>query len=141
MQTSDAAYKAIMEEGFAKANFIRELGMRPTGIGPGWVEAELDVDERHCQQNGFPHGGLIATMADHCAGGAAMTLCGPGQFVLTLEFKTNFLRAVKTGRLACRAEVLKPGKAFSVVEASVYADDAERVLLAKTTATLAVMGA
>lgn len=139
MQAPNPAYRQVIEAGFVGANFVRELGITLKDCGPGWVEACLTLESRHLQQHGFPHGGLIATMADHCAGGAAMTLCAPGQYVLTLEFKTNFLKTTKAARLLCRADVLKPGKAFSVVEACVFADDGEPVLLSKTTATLAVM--
>lgn len=139
MQAPNPAYRQVIEAGFAGANFVRELGITLKDCGAGWVEASLVLEPRHLQQHGFPHGGLIATMADHCAGGAAMTLCAVGQYVLTLEFKTNFLKTTKATRLLCRADVLKPGKAFSVVEACVFADDGEPVLLSKTTATLAVM--
>lgn len=139
MQAANPAYRQIIEAGFAGAHFVRELGITLKDCGPGWVEASLTLETRHLQQNGFPHGGLIATLADHCAGGAAMTLCPSGQYVLTLEFKTNFLKTTKAKQLLCRADVLKPGKTFSVVEASVFADDGVRVLLSKTTATLAVM--
>ena len=141
MHTPNPDYRKAIEQGFAAAPFIRDLGITLKDCGPGWIEAELSLSERHLQQNGFPHGGLIATLADHCAGGAAVTLCPPGQFALTLEFKTNFLKAAKTSYLTCRADVLKHGKSFSVVEACVYAAEGAPVLLAKTTATLAIMGA
>lgn len=132
-------FSHLIRQGFDAAPFVREIGMRPVGVGEGWVEAALDVQERHLQQNGFPHGALIATLADHCAGGAASTLCGPGQYVLTLEYKINFLRAHKAARLTCRAEVLKPGRQFTVVESVVHADGEKPVLLAKASVTLAVM--
>ena len=141
LQAVNPDYRVRIEQGFARANFIRHLGIALVDCGPGWVDAALLLKEDHWQQNGFPHGGLIATLADHCAGGAAMTLCRHEQYVLTLEFKTNFLRAVRCAKLACRAEVLKPGKAFSVVESCVFANDGERILLSKTIATLAVMSA
>jgi len=139
MQASNPDYRATIEQGFVAAPFVRDLGITLKECGPGWIEAELILAERHLQQNGFPHGGLIATLADHCAGGAAVTLCPPGRFALTIEFKTNFLKAARASRLTCRADVLKHGRSFSVVEACVFADEATPVLLAKTTATLAVM--
>jgi uncharacterized protein (TIGR00369 family) len=141
MEAPNSDYRKVIEHGFAAAPFIRDLGITLKDCGPGWIEAELTLAERHLQQNGFPHGGLIATLADHCAGGATVTLCPPGHYALTLEFKTNFLKAARTSRLTCRADVLKPGKSFTVVEACVFAGDAAPVLLAKTTATLAIQGA
>ena len=60
-------------------------------------------------------------MADHTAGGAATTLVAKDEFVLTLDFSVNLLRATQARRLRCRAQVLKPGSRFSVVESEVYA--------------------
>ena len=133
-------YKAMVEAGFAAANFIGDLGIAPLDCGPGWVEAGLDILPRHLQQNGFVHAGVQATLADHTAGAAAFTLVEAGMTVLTLEFKVNLLRPGQCERLLCRAEVLKPGKTVSVVEAEVYAlVNGEKRLFSKTMVTLAVV--
>ena len=86
------------------------------------------------------HAGVLATLADHCAGAAATTLLAPGEFVVTAEYKINLLRGARGPRLHCRAEVLKPGQSLSVVEASVFAErDGKRELVAKLNATMAVV--
>lgn len=78
-------YRELVEQGFAAASFVGDLGIRPLDCGPGWVEAGLDILPRHAQQNGFIHAGVQATLADHAAGAAAATLVEEGQTVLTLS--------------------------------------------------------
>ena len=133
-------YRELVEAGFAAANFVCDLGIRPLDCGPGWVEAAVDILPRHAQQNGFIHAGVQATLADHTAGVAAITLVEKGSTVLTLEFKVNLLRPALCERLLCRAEVLKAGRQVTVVEAEVFALVAgERRLFSKATVSLAVV--
>lgn len=84
----DSNIPASVNEIFYRADFVRDLGMKITGLGPGWCETTLAVQKRFHQQHGFVHGGVIASMADHTAGGAAYTAAAGGD-VLTLEFKIN----------------------------------------------------
>ena len=135
-----AAVQALVKRGFEGAPFVRDVGLQFVACGPGWCEASLDLQPRHFQHTGVVHAGVITTLADHCAGGAAQLMCGPGDHVVTLEFKVNLLRPGLGARLTCRAEVLKPGKSFHVVEAQVFAHRGEdKVLVAKLNATLAVV--
>ncbi|WP_454256182.1 PaaI family thioesterase [Pseudomonas sp. Marseille-Q8238] len=138
--TPHPRYRELVETGFTAANFIGDLGIRATDCGPGWVEAELDIQPRHLQQNGFIHAGVQATLADHSAGAAAATLVAEGQTVLTLEFKLNLLRPARGQCLLCRAEVLKAGRQVSVVEAEVFSlEGGEKYLFSKATVTMAVV--
>jgi uncharacterized protein (TIGR00369 family) len=138
MEASDALHR-----GFRDAPFIAHLGIELVDIGPGWCEATMDLAEWHRQQNGLVHAGVIATLADHCAGAAASMGLGPGEYVVTAEFKINLLRGARGKRLHCRAEVLKPGRRLAVVESQVWVepDTGERELVAKLNATMAVLRA
>jgi len=131
--------KAI-EQGFRNAPFVAHLGIELEALGPGWCEARLDVQPWHMQQTGVVHAGVLATLADHCAGAATTTQLAPGEFVVTAEYKINLLRGARGERLHCRAEVLKPGQTLAVVEAQVFAELAgQRELVAKLNATMAVI--
>lgn len=132
-------HKAI-EQGFRNAPFVEHLGITLEGLGPGWCEAKLELQPWHLQQTGVAHAGVIATLADHTAGAAATTPLAPGEYVVSAEFKINLLRGARGERLHCRAEVLKPGKTLSVVEAVVYVERAgKREMVAKLNATMAVI--
>ncbi|MGP0172057.1 PaaI family thioesterase [Pseudomonas sp. NCHU5208] len=129
-------YRELVEQGFANANFIQDMGIRASACGPGWVEAELDILPRHLQQNGFIHAGVQTTLADHAAG----ALVADGQTVLTLEFKVNLLRPARSSRLYCRAQVLKAGRQATVVESEVFGEEnGQKRLYSKASVTMAVV--
>lgn len=133
-------YRKALEQGFSHAPFVAHLGIELEALGPGWCEAGLALQPWQLQQTGVAHAGVIATLADHCAGAAASTGLAPGEFVVTAEYKINLLRGARGERLHCRAEVLKPGQTLVVVEASVYAlRGPEREMVARLNATMAVV--
>jgi uncharacterized protein (TIGR00369 family) len=137
MTPLNADYAEVIRGIFSQARFISELGIQLHDLGPGWCETELVVTPRHMQQNGFIHAGVQATMADHTAGAAAATLMPAGKIVLTVEFKINLLRPAVGERLRCRADVVKPGKTISFVEAAVYAlQNKEAKLVSKLVTTM-----
>jgi len=134
----EAAATDRVREIFYLANFIRDLDIRLDKCAEGICETSMVVQERLRQQHGFIHGGVIATMADHTAGGAARSVSGEKD-VLTVEFKINYLRPALGDRLRCTATVLRAGKAVIVAEALVYASNAgKEALVAKLTETLFV---
>lgn len=127
---------------FESAPFIRELGIKLTKCEPGRLETALVLQEKHMQQNNFVHAGVVATLADHSAGGAGGTLIGPGQIVLTVEYKINLLRPAVGDRLRCEAEVIKNGRTIIVADSNVFAVKGSRErLVARATVTLAVVKA
>jgi uncharacterized protein (TIGR00369 family) len=125
-----------VESIFYQANFVRHLNIRVDKVSEGVCETSLVVQERLLQQHGFIHGGVLATMADHTAGGAASSVSGDKD-VLTVEFKINYLRPAIGDRLRCMASVLRGGKTVIVAEALVYAASADKeTLVAKLIETL-----
>jgi uncharacterized protein (TIGR00369 family) len=125
---------------FNAAPFISSLGITLVSMGRGYCETSLTIEHRHLQQDGFVHAGVQATLADHSAGGAAATLVGPDQFVLTVEFKINLLKTAKGHTLRCKAAVLKSGSRLTVVESEVSCESGgESTLVSKATATIAVV--
>lgn len=128
-------------EVFQTANFIRDVGYELVEIDGGRCKSRLELKERHMQQNNFVHAGVLATMADHTAGGAAATLVGEKEVILSVEFKVNLLRPALGDELICEATVLKNGKTLIVAESEVYGVKKGRAkLVAKATITLAVVG-
>ena len=136
-------WRRMVERGFAEAPFVHENGIRLDACVPGRVESSVELTPHHLQNTGVPHAGLMATLADHSSGAAAISLTAPGEIILTAEFKISLLRAVVAKKLHCRAEVVRPGSQLCFVEASVEAEtaDGERRLVARASVTLAVLGA
>jgi acyl-coenzyme A thioesterase PaaI-like protein len=46
---------------FDSANFVRDLNIRLAGVGDGWCETTLDIQDRFRQQHGFVRGGVIGS--------------------------------------------------------------------------------
>ena len=104
-----------------------------------YCETVLIPSERHRQQHGLIHAGVMATMADHTSGCAARGAVGLDEDVVSVEFKINFLRPAVADRLRCRARVLRAGKMLVVCEAEVFAENhSEEKLVSKAMVTLAV---
>src|SRR5258708_13149705 len=93
---------------FDSANFVRDLGMQLTQIGDEYCETILRPSERHRQQHGLIHAGVMATMADHTSGCAARGAVGLDQDVVSVEFKINFLRPAIADPLRSRARLFPP---------------------------------
>ena len=121
---------------FEKAPFVQELGIKLTKVSEGSVETELAVKDSFRQQHGFIHAGVIATLGDHTAGGAARTVTGDKD-VITIEFKINFLRPAKGNKLTCVGKLLRGGKQIATAEAEIF--DEQGNLVAKLTETLSVI--
>jgi uncharacterized protein (TIGR00369 family) len=126
---------------FERSRFTSTLGLETRRLGEGRCDTELLLRPDHLQQDGVVHAGVQATMADHTAGAAALTMAPEGTTVLTIEFKVNLLRAARGERLRCEARVLRGGRRVSVVEADVHAIDKDGTpsLVSKAIVTLAIV--
>jgi uncharacterized protein (TIGR00369 family) len=125
---------------FEAASFLRVLGVRLEAVGPGTCDTALDISNAHRQQHGYVHAGVVTTLADHTAGGAARAALPAGKDVLTLEFKINFLQPGRGGRLEAKGHALRAGRSTVVSESEVFEiTSTERRLIAKLLSTLLVI--
>jgi uncharacterized protein (TIGR00369 family) len=125
---------------FEDAAFVRDLGITLVNAGPGWCETSLHARDTHLQQHGFLHAGVVTTLADHTAGGAARAAVPPGSDVLTIEFKMNFLRPARSRHLVCVGRTLRAGKSIVVAESEVFSvEEGGRTLVAKCISSLSVI--
>jgi uncharacterized protein (TIGR00369 family) len=131
-----------LREFFASAPFMVDLGVEPFECGEGRVVTRVHLAPRHFQHTGVVHAGVMGAIADHTMGASAQTMAPAGHWVLTAEFKTSLLRAGRGQRLECIGIVIKPGRQVMFTEAEVFAlDGEERTLVAKASATMAVVRA
>jgi uncharacterized protein (TIGR00369 family) len=135
MSASDDRVREAVRGIFTKAAFLTYLGIEFDDAGPGWCRARLQVQPEQRQQHGYVHAGVIATLADHVAGGAARSVVGEAADVITIEFKINFLHAAKGELLVATGKVLKAGQRIVIAESEVYSGE---TIVAKCMETLAV---
>jgi uncharacterized protein (TIGR00369 family) len=125
---------------FRLSPFMVDLGVDPVAVSEGRVTTHLKLAQRHTQHTGHVHAGVMAALADHTMGAAAQTQAPEGHWVLTAELKTSLLRPAQGERLVCEANVLKPGRRLSFVEAEVHAESGgSRTLVMKASATMAIV--
>ena len=80
--------------------FDRHLGMDLTVHGPGRISYRLEVTDRHLSMPGACHGGVLAAMMDGVLGLTALSkVFLEGKLCQTVEFKINYLAAVRPGVL------------------------------------------
>jgi uncharacterized protein (TIGR00369 family) len=117
----DPDYEARTRASFAAQGAMAHLGAELTEVAPGRCVIALPFRPELTQQDGFFHGGIVATIADSAAGFAAFTLMPAGSRVLSVELKVNFLAPARGDRLLATGRVERAGRSISVVQARVEA--------------------
>jgi uncharacterized protein (TIGR00369 family) len=141
LRVRDPNYVARIKSIFANQGFLRHVDVRVEDVAPGRCVLVADFRPELAQQNGYFHGGLIGTLADAAGASAASTLIEDRQYVLTAEYKVNFLAPAKAARLKAVGEVARAGRTLTVSEVRLYgvAATGEEELCAIAIVTLAIL--
>jgi 1,4-dihydroxy-2-naphthoyl-CoA hydrolase len=112
------------------------LGVELLEAGPALVRGTLEWAPERCTAGGLMHGGALMALADSCGGVCAFlnlpeSAIGTG----TIESKTNFLRAVRSGTVTASTRPLHAGRTTIVLETEILREDG--ALAAKVTQTQA----
>ena len=114
------------------------LGVRAEKYAAEGVVLALDWAPSLCTAGGILHGGVIMAVADSAGAACAfLNLPKDASGTATIESKTNFLGALRSGSVTATATPLHAGGTTIVVETSVR-DDSGR-LVAKVTQTQMVL--
>ncbi len=122
---------------------LREAG---SGLFPGLIGVEIDsvengvvlgrmeLDDKHLAPNGFLHAAAVVGLADTACGyGCFLSLPEGGIGFTTIELKTNFLRSVRTGTIACEARLVHGGRTTQIWDATVRGPDGRDMALFRCT--------
>jgi 1,4-dihydroxy-2-naphthoyl-CoA hydrolase len=86
----------------------------------GTVRARLEVGTKHMAGNGYLHAATVVALADTACGyGCLINLPEGATGFTTIELKTNFLRSVRSGTVACEARLVHGGRQTQVWDATV----------------------
>ncbi|HKW06247.1 MAG TPA: PaaI family thioesterase [Candidatus Dormibacteraeota bacterium] len=114
------------------------LGIRSDESAPERVVLSLEWAPELCTAGGILHGGVIMALADSAGGACAFLNLPEGAAgTSTIESKTNFLGAVRQGRVTASATPLHRGGTTVVVETAVRDENGR--LVAKVTQTQIVL--
>lgn len=130
-------YRARVEQSFDKQGFMHTLGAELTRVEPGAVDIDLPFSDRHTQQHGFLHAGVVSTIVDTACGLAALTLMPADAAVLTVEFKINLLSPARGTRFTARGVVKKAGRTLMVSNGEALDETGKTI--ASMTATMMVV--
>ena len=126
------SFESKVRESFGRQSFMTTLGAEIHAIAPGRVEIRIPFNQRHTQQDGFLHAGVISAIMDSACGYAAYSVAPEGCSVLTVEFKVNLLAPAIGQKFAARAQVKRAGKTLTVCAADAFAIDGDREKLIAT---------
>jgi uncharacterized protein (TIGR00369 family) len=132
----DTETERLVRESFARQTFMRTLGAEIVSIAPGRVEISFLRREGLAQQHGFLHAGVAASVSDSACGYAAMSGAPAGSEVLTIEFKSNFLRPASGDSFLAIGQVIRAGSQIVSCQGEVHETAPGNRLIATMSATM-----
>ena len=114
------------------------LGIEMLAASPDEVRGRVAWEERLTTAAGLLHGGVLMGLADSVGAFCAyLNLPEGSSATATIESKTNFFTAVRSGTIEARSRPLHRGSRTIVVETDVYDEAGKHV--ARVTQTQAVL--
>ncbi|MFI5719276.1 PaaI family thioesterase [Nocardia sp. NPDC051750] len=92
-----------------KGTFADLLGLRMTELGPDRVAGEWVVTPQHHQPAGIQNGGVLCTVVETLASTGGAAWYGDRGVVVGVNNSTDFLRAVRDGKLTAEATPIHRG--------------------------------
>jgi 1,4-dihydroxy-2-naphthoyl-CoA hydrolase len=89
---------------------VKHLGIRFVETGKDRIVAELEVRPELLTVGGALHGGTLMAFADTIGAAGTVVNLVAGQNTATLESKTNFFAAVRSGTVRAESTPLHKGK-------------------------------
>ena len=111
------SYQSAVEELNQIGDYRTKAGIKLTLISRDYAEGELTLGPDY---DSDLDRGLLFTMADSVAGIAA---CSRGIPYVTLSSTINFIKAVSSGKVTCKAVPRQVEEGISVFEASIMDED------------------
>jgi uncharacterized protein (TIGR00369 family) len=116
--------------------FARFLGVELDAETADEITGRLAWAPERCTALGVLHGGALMSLADTVGAVCAFLNLPPDSTTTTIESKTNFFRAVRSGSVRAVARPLHRGRTTIVVQTDLFDDDDRHV--AQVTQTQAV---
>jgi uncharacterized protein (TIGR00369 family) len=118
--------------------YTQELGVEMLAASPEEVRGQVAWEERLTTAAGLMHGGVLMGLADSIGAFCAyLNLPEGSTATATIESKTNFFAAVRSGLVEARSRPLHRGGRTIVIETDLYDEAGKHV--ARVTQTQAVL--
>ena len=134
-------FEKIKKDGRQANPFFLLTGIDIVKADPG--NAILTMTVRPDMHNGvgWLQGGMLVAIADEAMALALYPLLEKNEGIATITESTSFIRGVRKGIIFAEARVIKKGRRVAFMEAEVWADDGEKTLLSRTSASFAITAA
>lgn len=136
-RSSDIGSALASQADIFAGTLVEALGIEITDARAGYATATMPVGLHTMHPGRFVHGGAIATLGDSCAAWATLPALDPGWNFSTIQFQTNFMRAITEGSLHAVAREVHRGSRTQVLEVRVH--DQDERLVATMTVTQALL--
>lgn len=105
------------------------IGIEVVQVSKNFGIARMEVKKSHFAPNGYLHAGSIITLADSIAGYACLyNLPDKGISFTTMELKTNFLGAAKSGCIKAEATLQHAGRTTQVWDVTIKNEENEKTI-------------
>jgi uncharacterized protein (TIGR00369 family) len=132
------ADQALTEQLRAAMPLAATIGLELVAASPEEVRARIEHRGDLTTAGGVLHGGVLMSVADAAGAFCAfLNLPEGGGGTATIESKTSFFAAVRSGRVEARSRPLHRGRRTIVIETDLYDDTGKHV--ARVTQTQAVL--
>jgi uncharacterized protein (TIGR00369 family) len=125
MTMSAAEARALVEAVTGRPGYTSAVGTRVLLAEPGTVHLALPRRADLLQFSGFFHGGVVAGLADHAAGGAVTTLMPSGRIGVTVDLAITFLAPADGGSLVAMATALHVGSTLATATVTIETRDGD----------------
>ena len=122
-----------IREAFLGVPFARHLGIELGEMKRGEASLHLLIRDELRRNNGFVHGGVVASLADTAAAFAILTLLEAEETTTTVDMTIHYMRPLLQGRATARARVLRAGRRIITISVDVLDDSKVVAATALTT--------
>ena len=133
MKGSDSAeVPAALRERIQDDPWVRTLGIRYLDLRRGYCRVSLTLQPHMVNFQGYPHGGVIFSLADVAFGAACNS---QGEDAVALSVTISYLAAVKAGAtLVAEARVTRQGRRAGFYDVTVTTEDGTLVAAVQSVA-------
>lgn len=107
-------------------------------VSEAQVVMALSASEKHLRPGGTVSGPSMFGLADVCAYFCILSQLGPVGLAVTTSCSIDFMRKPAPGRLLCRMELLKLGRALAVTEGRLFSERAADKPVARASLTYSI---
>ena len=137
MATTGPEQRADLAELLATMPFSVACGLELEAASAERVSGRMEWAPERCTAAGVLHGGALMTLADSLGAICAFLNLPPGATTSTIESKTNFFRAVRSGHVTAVARPVHVGRTTIVVQTDLRdAGDRAVAMVVQTQAVL-----